>query len=116
MKETRISEKAVELILTCKTEELQHLTETGIASIIGVDNQSLSQDFKIDQYISISDFILREKIYRAYFLLRKNSGISIDELSRKLGFSTVEDFNTEFEKHFAINPQKFRDIKIRFPY
>ena len=113
MKEGEISEKAVEIILTCRVEDLQNLTNTEIAKLIGVNRQLLNRSFKSDQGITLPDFILREKIQRAYFFLIENPGISIAGLSGKLGFPNVEDFYNEFEKYFAINPGKFRAIKSR---
>lgn len=112
MAESRISRQVVKFILTCKNEELQYLTETEVAKRIGINRQYLSRRFKNDRDISISDFILREKIYRAYFILRENSRVDIDELSRTLGFLKVDDFDMEFEKYFAINPEKLRALSV----
>lgn len=111
MKINEISEQAIVFILTRNNEELKNLTDVEIAKNIGVNSSFLSNRFKKDQKISLSDFILREKLYRAYFILRKDDEKPIDELSRELGFSNVEDFDSEFEKFFAISPKVYKEIR-----
>jgi AraC-like DNA-binding protein len=111
MKMNEISEQAIVFILTRNNDELKNLTEVEIANNIGVDSFLLSNRFKKDQKISLPDFILREKLYRAYFILRKNDEKSVDELSRELGFSNVDDFDSEFEKFFAISPNVYKEIR-----
>jgi AraC-like DNA-binding protein len=111
MKERDISEKAVEFILSRKTDELGKLTEEKIAQSIGTKISNLSCSFKVDQKITIPDFILREKLYRAYLILREGSKKTIAELSDELGFVKVEDFNIEFENYFAITPKNYKDLR-----
>ncbi len=79
--------------------------------MIGANRSYLSRSFKLDQNISLSDFISREKIYRAIFILDKNHEMSIQELAEELGFLRVEDFAREFENQFAIEPEKYKQIK-----
>lgn len=111
MKINEISEQAIVFILTRNNEELKNLTDVEIAKNIGVKSSFLADKFKKDQKISLTDFILREKLYRAYFILRKNDEKPIDELSRELGFSNVEDFDSEFEKFFAIGAKGYKEIR-----
>jgi len=110
-KKRDISEQAVEFILSQKTEELKNLTEEKISRIIGIELSHLSRRFSKDQKITIPGFILREKLYRAYFILNKGPEKTVDSLSRELGFLQVEDFSNEFEKFFAITPDRYRDLK-----
>jgi transcriptional regulator GlxA family with amidase domain len=53
---------------------------------------------------------MREKLYRAYSILRKGSKKKLDVLSRELGFIKFEDFNSEFERYFAVAPKTYTDI------
>ena len=111
VKKKKVTEKVVEFILTRKREELKNLTLQKIAQNVGVNIFYLFFRFIIDQRITIPDFILREKMHEAYFILGEDEKKSITELSRELGFLKVEDFDVEFQKCFAINPEKFRDIR-----
>ncbi len=110
MKKRKVTDRAVEFILTRRPKELKNLKVLDIAEMIGINRAYLSRRFKYDQRISLSNFILREKIYRAIFILKEDGEKSIEELSRELGFMNVEDFDNEFEKHLAISPGKFRDL------
>ena len=110
-KKRKISDKAVEYILTLKLEQLRDLKVGKIAEDIDTNRSYLSRRFKIDQKISLSDFILREKIHRAIFILEKNQKKSIPELSMELGFLKVEDFAVEFERCMAIKPERYKYIK-----
>ena len=111
MLKKNISDRAVEFILTRRIEELKNLTVEKIAQRIGVNRFYLSLSFLIGRKISLPNFILREKMHEAFFILEKDQRIPLDELSRKLGFMRFEDFNMEFEKYFAISPGRFRDIR-----
>lgn len=116
MPKKNISDMAVEFILTRRIEELKSLTVEEIARNIGVNRLFLSLSFFVGRKISLSNFILREKMHEAFFILEKDHRIPLDELSRKLGFIRCEDFNMEFEKYFAISPGKFRAIRSSIVY
>jgi AraC-like DNA-binding protein len=66
--------------------------------------------------MTIANAIVREKIHRAYFILRKDFLKSIDELSNDLGFINVEDFNDKFENFFAIKPKAYQEIREKSTY
>lgn len=105
-----ISMRVAEFILTRNMEELANLKEIQIAESIGVDSFDCSYCFKTEKQMAISEYILREKIYRAYFILRKDAEISVEKLSNDLGFEKVEDFNFEFERYFAISPKNYQNL------
>lgn len=111
MKKRKISDRAVEYILTRKIDELRSLNAGKVAKSIGANSSYLSRCFETDQKISLGDFILREKIYRAIFILEKDFEISIAELSRELGFTQLDDFVREFRVIIAIDPEKYRDLR-----
>jgi len=106
---------AVEFILTRNMEELANLKDIQIAQGIGVDIFDLSSCFEADRQMAISEFILREKIYRAYFILRKDARISIKKLSNELGFTKLADFNSVFERYFAISPKNYQNLDHKNP-
>lgn len=106
-----ISNQAVNFILTLENKDLRDLNAEEVAKRIGVKTTNLSRNFKIDQKISLTDFIIREKIYRAIFLLEKNHDLSIEELSNELGFRDVNDFEMTFRSIIAIEPEKYRGLR-----
>lgn len=110
VRKRKISDLAAELVLKQSIVELKKLTAEQVAKRLGVSWAYITRRFKKDQRISLRAFILREKLHRAFFVLSKDGGKSIDELARELGFLKVENFNVEFEKYHAIAPAKYRDI------
>lgn len=111
MKTSKLSERAVEFILTRSLNELARLTETQVSEKLGANKAFLCQIFKSVQNISLKGFILREKLHRATFILEKVPGISIEELSVKLGFQRTEHFIKEFENYLAIKPGRYKELK-----
>ncbi|MCX6584842.1 MAG: helix-turn-helix domain-containing protein [Candidatus Aminicenantes bacterium] len=109
----KLSQQVVEYILTRDMEELATLSGEKIARALHRNRAYLYRKFKSDQNIGIHQFILREKIHRTVFLLGKNNDISITELSRRLGFLSVERFVREFIKYLAIDPRKYRELKSK---
>jgi AraC-like DNA-binding protein len=106
-----ISDQVVEYILTRNIDELGTLSQEKIADILGKDPTYLEGEFKRSQKISIPGFILREKMHRTVFLLEKQEDINFQELSRKLGFITVDHFVREFKNYLAIDPHKYKELK-----
>lgn len=111
MKKKKISDRAVDFILSRENEELKNLTEFKVAKGIGANRSYLSQSFKIDRNITLSKFVKREKIHRALFILEKEHDKSIRELSGELGFLKVKDFIMAFKSHVAIAPEKYRELR-----
>lgn len=111
MKKKKLSERAVDFILSLETEELKNLTELKVAKRIGANRSYLSHSFKSNQNISLSEFVKREKIHRALFVLENDYEKSIDELSNELGFLRVRDFIMEFKNLVAIEPDKYRELR-----
>jgi AraC-like DNA-binding protein len=109
----KLSQQVVEYILTRDIEELATLSTEKIAKTLHRNRAYLHRKFKSDQKISIHQFILREKMHRTVFVLEKNKEISIAELSRRLGFLSVERFVREFIKYLAVDPLRYRELKSR---
>lgn len=105
--------RAVKYILSANLEKIKTLTAEDVAAEVDKNLMFLSFIFRIVQKISIANFILREKLYRAYEILENDQEISILKLSDKLGFPEAELFEEEFEKYYAIKPILFQELKGR---
>jgi len=103
-------ERAAEYIVSIKHEKIKTLTAEDVAAEVDKNLMFLSFVFKIEKKLSIANFIHREKLHRAYEILRKDQDISTLELSEKLGFTDAEVFEEEFEKQHAIKPVRFQNI------
>ncbi len=115
VKNINLGERVVACILGRKTEELPGLTGAGIAGYFGVDEPYLATTFEREQHISLAQYILREKIYRALFIIEKNHKITDSELAARLGFTEYAVFDREFRKFFLIEPAKYIDLRKKLP-
>jgi AraC-like DNA-binding protein len=111
MKQCRLSERAVKFILSRRVEELTALTAVKVAGSLGIDAADLCRQFEKDQSMSLERFILREKIYRALFMIEKNRDISQKTLAARLGFTSIQDFAAEFETFLLVKPHKYIYLK-----
>jgi transcriptional regulator GlxA family with amidase domain len=113
MKQThndRISLRVVEFILTRELDELSTLTREEISEALNLDLVKMTRAFESDQHISLDRFINREKMYRAFSLIEKNHGITIEKLAKKMGFLQTREFAKEFESLFLIDPEKYKEL------
>ena len=107
---SNIAEQAVAYILTMEDGQIKNLKPEDVAAAINKNFMLLSWIFKIFYRISPGRYILREKLYRAFFLIEAGSDISIPELSERLGFTGVTDFENEFENYYCITPGRYREL------
>ena len=103
-------EKAIAYIIPLKDEEIRNLTAGDVAAAIQTGLDELAPVFEKDQKISIPGFIKREKVYRAYFALNKGIDIAVPELSERLGFASVAEFEEAFETYILVKPGKYKEI------
>ena len=109
----RISHRVVEFILTREPDELSTLSREEISAALSLDPVKMIHVFEADQRISLDRFILREKMYRAFFLIEKNHGITIEELAKRMGFLQTSEFAREFETIFLIDPGRYKELVLQ---
>ncbi|MCP4217217.1 MAG: helix-turn-helix domain-containing protein [bacterium] len=113
MKKEKISDRVTEFVLTRATNDLGGLKVGSIASTFDVNPSYLSRIFKGDKDITLNEFITGEKMFRSLLLLKKNKTISMNELSKILGFSRADYFINLFKSYFGVHPKKFEQIRKR---
>jgi YesN/AraC family two-component response regulator len=106
-----MAEKAAEFILKMEDEKIRFLAAKDVAKRLNKNLILLSPVFFLFQKISLSKYIIREKIYRAYFILEKDQEIPAKNLSERLGFVSPQVFKDEFEKFFCVKPEMYQKIK-----
>ena len=84
------------------------ITVTDLAVHCGISSRSVSRHFKEYLHISVSDFILQQKLEKAVFLL-ENSDLPLAEISNQLAFSSQSHFTVAFKKRYLITPQKYKE-------
>lgn len=111
MNSPNLSSQAIEYILTREVEQLGKLTVLEIADFIGVSTHQLTRQFQSSPPMTLDEFIIREKIHSAVFILDKNKNEYIEILADRLGFQDVETFVRAFENYMHIHPQRYRELQ-----
>jgi AraC-like DNA-binding protein len=111
IKKESFCDLAIEVILSRKLDELGTLTTAGIAGELKVSPSYLARRFKRDRNFSLKEYLLREKMLRAAFLMTNEPMLTIKEIARKVGFLDVGYFSQTFKKYMGISPGKYRECK-----
>jgi AraC-like DNA-binding protein len=111
MKNTNLGDQVVEYIVSRTLDELRTLTIKDITEHFRVSKMHLIQTFKNQKDITPGKFILREKMYRAAFLMEKDKNVKVREICKMTGFSTSDYFIRVFKKYFGIAPCRYREIR-----
>lgn len=102
------------LFLKCSNYVSQNLFNTikieEMAAEFGISRSRLSIQFHQQTGITLSQYILQEKILESERLLQFTSK-SIAEIAMHLAFSSQSHFQTAFKKYTSITPNKFRNTK-----
>lgn len=105
---SKLSESVVEYILTRDLKEFESLNVSTIARRFKVNRCYLSQRFKSDKTFSLHEYILMVKILRAVSLLESEDEMTIEELAKKMGFSSPDYFRRIFKRRLGITPGKYK--------
>lgn len=110
MKKDRLSNRAAELIVACKEEELAEIKVEIIASKLGVNPSYLSRKFNDDKDMTLNEFITGVKMRRSAMLLSKNKPITPVALAKRTGFARADYFVTLFKSQFGIHPKAYGEL------
>lgn len=106
---SKISDNVVEFVLTREVKELESLTVNAIARRFNMNRCYLSQRFKYEKSISLHQYILMIKILRSLSLLEMEENITIETLSKRIGFSSPDYFTRVFKKMIGTTPGKYKN-------
>ncbi len=113
MKKANISDRVVEFVLNCSIDDIPNLTVSKLAGIFDVNRCYLSRKFKMDKDFTLCEFLVREKLFRSLTLLKEDPGLTIRQLSEKLGFANANYFIRIFKRHFGTSPGRWRECVSR---
>lgn len=83
------------------------LSMSSVALMYGVDEASLSRQFKLHVGISPGDYITRIRMAKAEQLLQ-DCALKLSELSALVGCPSVSHFASSFKKYSGISPKEYR--------
>ena len=79
-----------------------------LAERVGYNKNYLSTKFSREVGVSLSDYLARLRIERAKFALH-NTSESVQQISERLGFSSVSYFSAQFRKAVGQTPTDYRN-------
>ncbi len=97
----------IKYILSCSDHVLAGLSITSISERFGCEVSMLEQQFKKHQHLELSDYLSRERVYRAAYKIRKHDIESLLQLADALGFESPQKFSMEFKRFFCIEPERY---------
>ncbi|WP_052091914.1 helix-turn-helix domain-containing protein [Paenibacillus sp. FSL H7-0357] len=85
----------------------EELTLSKLAEVAGLNASYLSQLFKKENGISVSDYIQRERIEEAKRLIEL-PGVTLSDIATRLHFNDQSYFTKVFKKYTGVTPRQFR--------
>jgi AraC-like DNA-binding protein/mannose-6-phosphate isomerase-like protein (cupin superfamily) len=89
----------------------QPLTLEAVSTYLHVSQRHLSRLFTEGIHESFNRFVRQERIHKAVYLLKKTD-LSIKEIAKTTGFSSVHSFTRTFTSEIRIPPGKYRQMMI----
>lgn len=106
-----VSDHVIRYVMSVNDEEFADLTVGALAYSFKMDRCKLSRQFKRQTAMTLEDFLFREKMTRAAFLLKANGNITVKEVSERIGFCTCDYFIRRFRAFYGIAPGRYREFK-----
>jgi two-component system response regulator YesN len=108
-----IFDQVLQYIMTVTDEEFADLSVGTLAHSFNVERSKLTRQFKSRTGMTLEDFLFKEKMARAAFLLKAQGAITVKEVSRRIGFCTSDYFIRRFREYYGIVPGRYRELKTR---
>jgi AraC-like DNA-binding protein len=96
-------------------EEFADLSVAVLANSLKIDRFKLSRQFKSQSDMTLEEFLFKEKMARAAFLLKTFGDITVKEVSRRIGFCTCDYFIRKFKQYYGVAPGRYKEFKAVFP-
>ncbi|MCP4148289.1 MAG: helix-turn-helix transcriptional regulator, partial [bacterium] len=107
----RFSEFVIKFVVSQRDREFAGINVSTLAQLFEMDRTKLSRNFKREAGMALDDYIHREKMFRAAYLLRVKRSIAVKEVAKQLGYCTTDYFIMCFKKFFGIVPGQYKDCK-----
>jgi two-component system response regulator YesN len=101
--------RAIDYIMLNYADELSLNT---VADAIFVSGYYLSHLFRKEMNTTFSDYVCKIRIDKAKTLLKKDKGVSIQEITEKVGFNDPNYFAKSFKKLTGITPKEYQAFSI----
>jgi len=109
-----IANQVVQYVLSVSDEEFSDLSASTLAHTFKMERTKLSRLFKRHTGIALVDFLHKEKMERAAFLLQALD-ITVKEVSLRIGFCSCDYFIKKFKEFYGIRPGIYKTCKTGIP-
>ena len=113
--DNNVYDRVVEHVMSVTDEQFAGLSVAGLAYSLKIDRFKLSRQFKSQSAMTLEEFLFKEKMARAAFLLKTFEDITVKEVSRRIGFCTCDYFIRRFKQYYGVAPGMFKRFKAVFP-
>lgn len=114
MENTNVSDQVMQHVMAVTDKDFSAMSVSTLAYFFKINRFTLTRQFKRQTGMTLEDFLLKEKMTRAAFLLRAYKNITVKEISEKIGFCTCNYFIRCFRQYYGIAPGRYRGLKV-FP-
>lgn len=91
---------------TCSLKELRMITVSSLAEKFSYHPNYLSAKFRREGGSRLNDAIVSERLSRAYFLLREERHLGVQDVAQQVGFTDTKHFGAIFRKRFGMAPSQ----------
>lgn len=92
----------------------EHLYEdirvSDIAASVYLSEDYFGHIFKKYTSMNISEYIIEQRIKRAYYMLL-DTDMTINDIATMVGYNSISLFYRHFKRYFDLNPNKIRKSK-----
>lgn len=101
--------QAAEYIFNMDTGQLGNMTAAHLEEKFNTENTDLDNLFQDEMGLTLKDFLVSEKMYRAAKLLKpkKRNPPIPEKVALRLGYDNLIDFSNDFMNKFGTTPEEF---------
>lgn len=111
MESKNIFNQVLQYVMTVTDDEFADLSVGRLAYSFKIERSKLSRQFKRQTGITLEDFLFKEKMTRAAFLLKVHGDITVKEVSKRIGYCNSDYFIRRFRGYYGIGPGKYKELK-----
>ena len=104
-------DRVVEYVMSITDEQFANLSVAVLAYSLKINRFKLSRQFKCQSDMTLEEFLFKEKMERAAFLLKAFEDITVKEVSRRIGFCTCDYFIRKFKQYYGVPPGRYKEFK-----
>jgi AraC-like DNA-binding protein len=109
--DNNVYNRVVEHVMSVTDEEFADLSVAVLAYSLKINRFKLSRQFKSQSDMTVEEFLFKEKMARAAFLLKTFEDITVKEVSRRIGFCTCDYFIRKFKQYYGVAPGRYKEFK-----